>query len=278
MAMFRSGSARRRLLVCAALIFGAVPLVVGVQAAVRVSGAFEPEPTARAKAPIRRPSNSIALVIGNAHYPDASDPVVQTVNDARGLADALKSRGFDVDQHEDLSKAGMDQAIQAFSARVRPGMTVLISFGGYGLQVNRENYLLPVDATIWTPADVVRDGINLNAVLADLNGRGAAVKIVILDASRRGPFERRIRRVSSGLAPVQAPQSTLVLSAMTPGKTAEDTASDHGRVMSEVIDGLRRGRVNLETVFNRARMQVSTESGGDQVPSVTSSLTEDLLL
>ena len=48
--------------------------------------------------------------------------------------------------------------------------------------------------------------------------------------------------------------------------------------MAEVIGGLRHGRVNLETVFNRARMQVSTDSGGDQVPSVTSSLTEDLLL
>ena len=280
MSLYRFGSTRRTLLAYATLAFGVIPLVVGVQAAVRVSGAFEADPLpARAARPLDRiATNSIALVIGNADYPDANEPVFQTVNDARALADSLRAHGFDVDQQENLTKDGMAQAIRAFMARVRPGMTALVSFGGYGLQVGRENYLLPVDAKIWTDADVPREGIDLNALLADLNTRGAEVKIAIVDASRRNPYERRIRRVSSGLAPIQAPPSTLVLSAMTPNKAIDDSSADHSRLIGQVIQEMKRGRVNVETMFNRTRRQVSSASGGEQVPAVASSLVDEVML
>ena len=276
MACYRFGSARKTLLAYATVACGVIPLVVGVEAAVRVFGSSVP---AQAAVPVQRiPSNTVALVIGNANYPDANEPVVQAVNDAQALAASLTSHGVDVDLQQNLTRDGMAQAIRAFMARIHPGVTALVSFGGYGLQVNRENYLMPVDAQIWSEADVVRDGINLNALLADLHARGAAVQVAIIDASRRNPFERRIRRVSTGLATIQAPQSTLILSAMTPGKPVDDTSADHSRVIGEVIEELRSPRVNLETVFNRTRMRVSTGSGGEQVPAVASSLIDDCVL
>ena len=276
MAYYRFGSARKTLLAYVTVACGVIPLVAGVEAAVRVFGSSAP---AQAAVPVQRVmSNTIALVIGNANYPDANEPVAQAVNDAQALAASLTSHGVDVDLEQNLTKDAMAQAIRAFMARIRPGVTALVSFGGYGLQVNRENYLMPVDAQIWSEADVVRDGTNLNALLADLHARGAAVQVAIIDASRRNPFERRIRRVSTGLAAIQAPQSTLILSAMTPGKPVDDTSADHSRVIGEVIEQLRSPRVNLETVFNRTRMRVSNGSGGEQVPAVASSLIDDCVL
>ena len=77
----------------------------------------------------------------------------------------------------------------------------LVFFSGYGIQSSRQSYMVPVDAQIWTEADVRRDGFSLETVLNELNGRGAGVKIALLDASRRNPFERRFRSFSAGLAP-----------------------------------------------------------------------------
>ena len=71
--------------------------------------------------------------------------------------------------------------------------------------------MIPVDAQIWTEADVRRDGFGLETVLGEINSRGAGVKIALIDASRRNPFERRFRSFSAGLAPVIAPNGTLVM-------------------------------------------------------------------
>ena len=71
--------------------------------------------------------------------------------------------------------------------------------------------MIPVDAQIWTEADVRRDGFSLETVLGEINSRGAGVKIALIDASRRNPFERRFRSFSAGLAPVIAPNGTLVM-------------------------------------------------------------------
>jgi uncharacterized caspase-like protein len=104
------------------------------------------------------------------------------------LAGELKRIGFEVEVAEDLSKGGLYWAIENFKKRIKPGSTALFFFSGYGLQANRQTYLIPADAQIWREADVARDGTNLETVLADMNGQGAAVKLAIIDASRRNPY------------------------------------------------------------------------------------------
>jgi len=74
--------------------------------------------------------------------------------------------------------------------------------------------MIPVDAQIWTEQDVRHDGISLETVLGEINSRGAGVKIALIDASRRNPYERRFLPhllLSAGLAPVIAPNGTLVM-------------------------------------------------------------------
>ena len=99
-----------------------------------------------------------------------------------------------------LGKEAMQRAIDAFTAKIKSGTAALIYFNGFGIQAGRQTYLIPVGAQIWTEADVRRDGISIDAVLAELHRKGAQVKIVILDASRRNPFERRFRTSAAGLA------------------------------------------------------------------------------
>ena len=72
----------------------------------------------------------------------------------------------------------MQQALSRFYGKLRPGWVALIfSFSGYGIQSNRQTYMVPVDAQIWAESDVKRDGFSLDSVLADMNTRGASVRV-----------------------------------------------------------------------------------------------------
>ena len=115
----------------------------------------------------------IALVIGNGHYPDANAPLAQPINDARALTAALRRDGFDVDVVEDASKDDMTRAIGRLKSKIKPDSVVMLFFGGYGVQVGRESYMIPVDAAIWKEADVRRDGFSVEAVLDGHEGHRA---------------------------------------------------------------------------------------------------------
>ena len=106
-----------------------------------------------------------ALVIGNAKYPDADAPLKEPVNDARDVADELKRDGFTVEVGENLTGDGMHRAFDRLYGKIKPGSVALIFFSGYGIQSNRQSYMIPIDAQIWAEADVRRDGPHdLNAV------------------------------------------------------------------------------------------------------------------
>jgi uncharacterized caspase-like protein len=217
----------------------------------------------------------VALVIGNAAYPDADSPLDQSVNDARALAAELRGRGFDVELGENLNKQAMERAVERFAGKIRPGATALLFYSGHGVQTGRESFLIPVSAQIWRPEDVRRDGVALEPLVADMNARGAKRKLVILDASRPNPFERRLRGSSAGLAPIAAPQGTLVLYGVAPGKVINDAQGANGLLVSELLDELRTSPGSAEALFNRTRMRVARASNGEQVPGVFSALTED---
>ncbi len=108
-----------------------------------------------------------ALVIGNAKYPDADAPLKEPINDARDVADELKRDGFNVDVQENLNGDGMRRAFDKLYGKLKPGSIALIFFSGFGVQSNRQSYMIPIDAQIWTEADVRRDGFSLETVVGD---------------------------------------------------------------------------------------------------------------
>jgi hypothetical protein len=214
----------------------------------------------------------VALLIANAKYPDANAPLNHPVKDAQALADQLRRSGFDVDVQENLGKDEMARAFDTFKQKIRPGSVALVSFAGFGIQADRQSYMIPVNAQIWRETDVRREGISVESVLADMHERGANVKLAVLDASRRNPFERRFRAYSAGLAAIDAPQGTLLMSAAAPGKVAYDGPGDNSLLISELLKEIVLPGQSAEAVFNHTRLGVSRASNGEQVPSVSSSM------
>src|SRR6476660_3240814 len=216
-----------------------------------------------------------ALVIGNAKYPDAEAPLKEPINDARDIADELKRDGFNVDIGENLTGEGMRRAFERLYGKIKPGAIALIFFSGFGVQSNRQSYMIPIDAQIWTEADVRRDGFSLETVLGDINSRGAGVKIALLDASRRNPFERRFRSFSAGLAPVIAPNGTLVMYSAALGSVISDNGSDHSLFVQELLKEIRVPDLMAEETLNRTRVGVTRASRSEQMPWISSSLADD---
>ena len=230
-------------------------------------------PLARSGAADR--GDRFALVIGNSKYPDAEAPLKQPINDARELADELKRNGFNVDIGENLTGDAMRRAFERLYGRIKPGSISLIFFSGFGIQSNRQSFMIPVDAQIWTEADVRRDGISLETVLGEINSRGAGVKIALVDASRRNPFERRFRSFSAGLAPVIAPNGTLVMYSAALSSVISDTGTDHSLFVQQLLKEIRVPELMAEETLNRIRVGVTRASGSEQVPWISSSLAED---
>jgi hypothetical protein len=216
-----------------------------------------------------------ALVIGNAKYPDAEAPLKEPINDARDVAEELKRDGFVVDIGENLTGEQMRRAFERLYGKIKPGSVALIFFSGFGVQSNRQSYMIPVDAQIWTEADVRRDGFSLEMVLGEVNSRGAGVKIALIDASRRNPFERRFRSFSAGLAPVIAPNGTLVMYSAALSSVISDNGSDRSLFVRELLKEIRTPDLMAEETLNRTRVGVTRASRQEQVPWISSSLAED---
>jgi len=216
-----------------------------------------------------------ALVIGNAKYPDAEAPLKEPINDARDIADELKRDGFNVDIGENLTGEQMRRAFERLYGKIKPGSVALIFFSGFGVQSSRQSYMIPVDAQIWTEPDVRRDGFSLETVLGEINSRGAGVKIALVDASRRNPFERRFRSFSAGLAPVIAPNGTLVMYSAALSSVISENGSDRSLFVKELLKEIRTPDLMAEETLNRTRVGVTRASRSEQVPWISSSLAED---
>jgi len=216
-----------------------------------------------------------ALVIGNAKYPDAEAPLKEPINDARDIAEELKRDGFNVDIGENLTSEQMRRAFERLYGKIKPGSVALIFFSGFGVQSSRQSYMIPVDAQIWTEPDVRRDGFSLETVLGEINSRGAGVKIALIDASRRNPFERRFRSFSAGLAPVIAPNGTLVMYSAALSSVVSDNGSDRSLFVRELLKEMRTPDLMAEETLNRTRVGVTRASRQEQVPWISSSLAED---
>jgi hypothetical protein len=221
--------------------------------------------------------NPVALVIANANYPDADKPLPSVVGDADAIAAELQHLGFEVEVKTDLDKAETQRAIDAFIDKIKRGETALFYFSGFGLQVERQTYLIPVDASIWAEADVRRDGISVNALVAQVQRKGAGTKLIVIDAGRRNPFEQRFRAAAAGLAPFEMPVGTLTLYSTAIGKSGEEAESrGHGLFASALLRELKAADASVEQLFNRVRTEVSRASQGRQVPWVASSLVKEV--
>jgi uncharacterized caspase-like protein len=268
----------RRSITIAAAFAGVISLAIGAHAALNKRFMESARAAVVSDSSAAKTTARIALVIGNGHYPDAGAPLAQPINDARAVTAALRRDGFDVDVVEDATRDDMTRAVDRLKAKIGPESVVMLYFGGYGVQVGRQSYMIPVDAAIWKERDIRRDGTSVEAVLDVMKERGAQAKLVVLDASRRNPYERRFRGYSRGLAPIDVPENALILSSATPGKVADDADGHNSLLAAELLKNMDSKPVSAETVFTKTRVAVTRASDGEQVPAMSSSLVDDVQL
>ena len=267
----------RRSVALVAGFVGMVSLAIGAHAALnkRALDAAKAIGTEQAGDAAKKPAR-LALVIGNGHYPDASQPLNQPINDARALTATLRQSGFDVDVVEDASKDDMLRAVGRLKSKIKADSVVMLFFGGYGIQAGRESYMIPVDARIWKEGDVRREGISVESVLDGIKEKGAHARLVVIDASRRNPYERRFRSYSHGLAPINSPDNALIISSASPGKVVDDSKGQNSVLVTELLNNLAAKSSGIESVFKKTRVAISRASDGEQVPTVSSSLLDDI--
>jgi hypothetical protein len=171
----------------------------------------------------------------------------------------------------------MARAILDFSSRVRQGGSALFFYAGHGMQVRGRNYLVPVDAAIASEGAAQFASVDVGSVLAEMEQAGTAVNIVILDACRNNPFERRMRGAARGLAAIDAARGSLIAYATAPGSVAADGDGQNGVYTAALLRALSMPGLKAEDVFKQVRLEVTGQTGNQQTPWESSSLTGDFV-
>ena len=228
-------------------------------------------------AQVPREEPRLALVIGNSAYRES--PLRNPVNDVRAMAQRLQGarlhRPRPRERHQDARWRRRSSSSGGGSPRAASAPSTTRATA---LQVRGRNYLVPVDAEIEDEASTRVAAVDVELLLEQMAEAKNRVNIVILDACRNNPFERRMRGASRGLAAVDAARGTLVAYATAPGSVAADGDGKNGLYTEELLEALREPGLKIEEVFKRVRINVARRSKGSQTPWESSSLTGDLVV
>ncbi len=224
-------------------------------------------------------TSRLALVIGQSAY-RAVSPLPNPANDARAMAKMLEDAGFDVSTASDLSQNDLRRSVSDFAAKLAdngPDAVALVFYAGHGIQVDGENYLIPVDVDPKREADVPLQAVRLNDVLNTLASVPSRMRIIMLDACRNNPFPSINKTTGSGLAMVDArtgAAGTFISYSTSPGAEAEDGSGANSPYTTALLKVAREPGLTIEEAFKRVRVAVNQETGGRQVPWDSSSLTD----
>jgi hypothetical protein len=224
----------------------------------------------------------LALVLGNAKY-EAVPALDNPSNDAADLAQALRRVGFEVIEQRDATREAMAKAVRDFSQRLRGADVALFFYAGHGLQMNGENYLLPVDARIETAADVRFNTINLSDIQQEMEGSGRA-NIIILDACRNNPFAEKLSRggrgaTTRGLGRIDATgEGSLIVYSTQPNNVALDGAGRNSPFTEALIKYVGTPGLEVRQMISKVRGDVLQATDRRQTPWDSSSLVGDVYL
>jgi hypothetical protein len=220
----------------------------------------------------------VALLIGNAAY----SGVTRLDNPSRDVAmigRALEGAGFDsIDVKVDLDREGMIKALRQFEDKSFDADIAVVYFSGHGMELNGENFLLPVDARLATDRDVEDESVTLTRLLRTVDG-AKKLKLIILDACRNNPFlaamsqTRSTKAVSRGLAEIE-PRSadTLVAYAAKAGTVAWDGERGASPFAQSLAKHLVEPGLDIRLALGKVRDEVLALTNNLQEPFAYGSL------
>ena len=148
---------------------------------------------------------------GTQLYIDQRNKLDNAVNDSLAISTAFKRLGFRVIECNDCTIEQLDQAVNQFKEKAPEYSVGIFYYAGHGFQIKGSNYLSSVEAKFENEAYAKRFSVELNEIIDAMEDAKLRVKVIILDTCRDNPFQGHARSVSfMGLAPVRAPQGTLI--------------------------------------------------------------------
>src|SRR5258705_4586732 len=209
----------------------------------------------------------IALVIGNAAY--QAGALNTPANDAGLIAQTLQAAGFDVSGARDLDQDSLRRAIRDFldkAATSGPNTVAVMYLSGYGLQLEGENYFVPIDAKIARDSDIPIEAVRLSDYTRPLAALQLKNRIVVVDAARAHPFAKSSAPLASGLALIEPEPGMLIAFNAAPGTVAPEGKGAYGPYAQALAEMIREGGLTLPDVFNRTRLRVNEVTKGAEVP------------
>src|SRR6266481_5942252 len=226
----------------------------------------------------------VALVIGNGAYRSVPE-LRNSRNDADDISEQLKRLGFSVIDGRDLDRSAMQVALGRFAQRLKGADAGLVYYSGHGLQINGQNFLIPVDLKLddgaFTPFEMVR----LDDVVEALSYTDG-VRLLVLDACRDNPFANSLAQnkgsrgasMTRGLAKIERSQGMLIAYSTQPNAVAADGAGRNSPFTAALVREMQVPGLEVATVFRRVAVNVNRETGGAQTPELSVSLLQDFYL
>jgi uncharacterized caspase-like protein len=207
----------------------------------------------------------VALVIGNNNYRGVLSKLSNPINDARAIKSILEQRGFKVFYSQDVTKRSMADSLSSFYRTLSRGGVGMFYFSGHGIEVDGQNYLIPVDAKIEAKSDTEFEAIALNKITKRLQDIGNRLNIIILDACRNDPFSRGVG--TGGLAKVEPIGMFVSFSTGAGSVSSDGRAGGHGLFTESLIKYMSQP-LDLRDVFQRTRKDVYIKSNKKQFPAI----------
>lgn len=234
----------------------------------KIQAAPEPPP-----APQRK---RIALVIGNGAYEHVTG-LTNPTRDAAAVAETLRRIGFSVMELENLGKTSFEEALANFSEQAAGADFAIFYYAGHGMEVDRQNYLIPVDAKLETDRRLRFETLSLDDVLSTLDGVHG-IRMVLLDACRDNPFSSIMKKTTAnrsigrGLSRVEAADGTVISFSAKEGSVALDGNGDHSPFTAALLKHMADPGLEIQFLMRTVRDDVRAATKGEQEPYISASL------
>ncbi|MCU7837447.1 MAG: caspase family protein [gamma proteobacterium symbiont of Taylorina sp.] len=219
--------------------------------------------------PLIASQKRIALIIGNSNYNNIST-LKNPVNNANDMALQFTKLGFQVDKLIDAKQQQMDQAIRNFAHQMGDKDTIaLFYFSGHAVQLNQNNYLIPIASTIHNKMDIKANSVEFGVLLEQLKDEQNSLNLIILDASQENPYANQLSSIAPGLAKIETalPQNSVILYAASPGQVAVDAEGRNSLFTEKLLQLLKNSKLSIADIINQTVKTVSKSSQSIQFNS-----------
>jgi uncharacterized caspase-like protein len=214
--------------------------------------------------------NRHALVVGNSQY--SVSPLANPEKDAKAIEAQLKNLGFEVELVLNGSRRDMLEGLRSLEGKLSQGDIALFYYAGHGVQVNGQNYLIPVGANIQGENEVEYESMPLNRILTGIQSKSVGTSLIFLDACRNNPYRSASRGATRGLTVVQTGGSALIAFATAPGDVALDGEGENSPFTAALLAHMSEPGVEVEQMMKKVRSTVARSTSFKQTPWSNSSL------